>query len=595
MQATTPGSGSNSNLLRNSSTGLSKSASKRLRKSKRRGSMLMFYGLLGVLIAFGLAVWFGGALSLSNIGRAVMSSISIDRKLIYSENSSVREIVMDDIAINTLLDNLKSERERGRPLRLKRAAIGYNSNLDMVGGASHTLIPYLRSVIGKKELEALSTAIDHPKIANVHQLAETFAHFFVQGVAAERFIEDSALFADIIAYLLREVDGEYYQFHPGGNAALMGNKLGDLGVKVLLGGAVGSRLKNLLQSNVVPLAKYHIKEELHLKSEQNDEVEEEEELGLYKELQKDEIHLIIEFEKGAKWRLSHDRVLESPRANRFIVSHDTTNSHLLALEPFHTSLVTFDGDLVILAGTHLCEAINHKLDVLTKVQEKVSSYRSQHKKAVHFELASVGDQTFFETMSSHLVPLVDSIGLNEQELYSLYLTARDDKRMAGIGDQLQKIDFGGHTLSLNTALSALKTVLTWEKTVMKGRLSRVHLHSLAFHVICQLNTTADYYSWSAERAISAVAAGSLATTYQACAIDNHRPSAAHLEVHSHVFAPHYISDEVLSLGLETYDIEEYKTSHTFSCFVAPVLICKTPIRTVGLGDTISATGLAYHF
>ena len=91
----------------------------------------------------------------------------------------------------------------------------------------------------------------------------------------------------------------------------MGNKFGDLGIKVLLGGAVGPRLKNLLQPNVVPLAKHHMKEELH-RHQQNDE-DEEDDQGMYKELQKDEIHLIIEFEKGAKWKLSADRILESPR------------------------------------------------------------------------------------------------------------------------------------------------------------------------------------------------------------------------------------------------------------------------------------------
>jgi len=92
-----------------------------------------------------------------------------------------------------------------------------------------------------------------------------------------------------------------------GNAALMGNKLGELGIKVLLGGAVGPRLRNLLQSNVIPLSKFHIQEELHQTDEEDDEE------GQYKELQKDEIHLIIEFEKGARWKLSQDRILESPR------------------------------------------------------------------------------------------------------------------------------------------------------------------------------------------------------------------------------------------------------------------------------------------
>ena len=64
---------------------------------------------------------------------------------------------------------------------------------------------------------------------------------------------------------------------------------------------------------------------------------------------------------------------------------------------------------------------------------------------------------FVSVMTKSLVPKVDSIGLNEQELYTLYLTARNDEQMNGVGEQLEKATFGGHTLSLDTAISALKT------------------------------------------------------------------------------------------------------------------------------------------
>jgi len=64
-------------------------------------------------------------------------------------------------------------------------------------------------------------------------------------------------------------------------------------------------------------------------------------------------------------------------------------------------------------------------------------------------------------MTRSLVPNVDSIGLNEQELYTLYLTARNDEGMKGIGESLDKANFGGHILSLDTAVSALKTSLKY--------------------------------------------------------------------------------------------------------------------------------------
>jgi ADP-dependent phosphofructokinase/glucokinase len=36
------------------------------------------------------------------------------------------------------------------------------------------------------------------------------------------------------------------------------------------------------------------------------------------------------------------------------------------------------------------------------------------------------------------------------------------------------------------------------------------------------------------------------------------------------------------------------TTDRFTCVIAPVPVCKAPVKTAGLGDNISGTGLAYH-
>lgn len=42
-----------------------------------------------------------------------------------------------------------------------------------------------------------------------------------------------------------------------------------------------------------------------------------------------------------------------------------------------------------------------------------------------------------------------------------------------------------------------------------------------------------------------------------------------------------------------HPIHEWR-SGDFECALAPVLVCKHPQKTVGLGDSISATGLLYQ-
>jgi ADP-dependent phosphofructokinase/glucokinase len=59
----------------------------------------------------------------------------------------------------------------------------------------------------------------------------------------------------------------------------------------------------------------------------------------------DEIHLIMEYEKGTTWEN-----LKSPRANRFIVVRDIPNGQIQSLEPFHQSLSEFQPNLVVISG-----------------------------------------------------------------------------------------------------------------------------------------------------------------------------------------------------------------------------------------------------
>ena len=133
-------------------------------------------------------------------------------------------------------------------------------------------------------------------------------------------------------------------------------------------------------------------------------------------------------------------------------------------------------------------------------------------------------------------------------------------------------------------------------------LSRLHYHSLQFHMIAQTGSR-----WAS--GASAVAAGAVVTTFQACNVTHES------QLHSNDLdlpAPLRIdvtqpSQPLVKLSLDnivkvrvkspvaqwSWPLAEGKqTAVTFS--YAPVLICKSPKGTVGLGDAISASGLAAH-
>jgi ADP-dependent glucokinase len=105
------------------------------------------------------------------------------------------------------------------------------------------------------------------------------------------------------------------------------------------------------------------------------------------------------------------------------------------------------------------------------------------------------------------------------------------------------------------------------------RLSRIHFHSLEFHIIAVMSDR--QFSWSAEKATGAVAAGSLAASLQAC----------NSELNSLTSELHFATDKVVNRWQQ----------EGIQFALAAVLVCKKPLKTVGLGDIISATGLLYSW
>ncbi len=87
-------------------------------------------------------------------------------------------------------------------------------------------------------------------------------------------------------------------------------------------------------------------------------------------IEKDEIHLIIEYKVNEQFN-----GFVAPTANRFIVSHDISNSKMEMLDKFFDLTVQYKPDLVILAGLHLLESqtdefkyIKPKINYLLKLE-----------------------------------------------------------------------------------------------------------------------------------------------------------------------------------------------------------------------------------
>lgn len=172
---------------------------------------------------------------------------------------------------------------------------------------------------------------------------------------------------------------------------------------------------------------------------------------------------------------------------------------------------------------------------------------------------------------------MNSIGLNEQEL--LFLT------QAASGPHALLASWNGIP-----EVGVVSDILFWilkehGRTSEKASdLTRIHFHTLAYHLLA----TVDGY-WANQ--VAAVAAGARVAGTQACATKTIDTSRVFLKAPLE-FATSKM-EETSRISLDPRDPVSKWHRDGITFHYTPVLVCKDPLRTVGLGDAISAEGLLY--
>ncbi|XP_075392144.1 ADP-dependent glucokinase isoform X1 [Tenrec ecaudatus] len=420
--------------------------------------------------------------------------------------------------------------------RWRRVAVGVNACVDVV-------------LSGVKLLQAVGLSPgngqDHTVLHSKNDLEEAFTHFLGKGAAAERFFSDKEAFHDIAQVASAFPKAQHYV---GGNAALIGQRFAaNPDLKVLLCGPVGPKLHELLDDAVfVP------PESLQ---------------------EMDEFHLILEYQSGEQWG-----PLKAPHANRFIFSHDLSNGAMNMLEVFVSSLEEFQPDLVVLSGLHMMDGQSKErqrkrlLEVVNSISDIPTGV------PIHLELASMTNLELMRSIVHQQVfPVVTSLGLNEQEL--LFLS------QAASGPHSSLASWNGVP-----DVGMVSDILFW---ILKehGRsqkrasdLTRIHFHTLVYHILA----TVDGH-WANQ--LAAVAAGARVAGTQACATETIDASRVSLLAPREFSTSHSEAGSRITVNPSKPVVEWHREGVSF--YFTPVLVCKDPVRTVGLGDAISAEGLFY--
>lgn len=132
------------------------------------------------------------------------------------------------------------------------------------------------------------------------------------------------------------------------------------------------------------------------------------------------------------------------------------------MEDFHNSLAEFPAELVVVAGLHLIERepsdfrTNRLKTVLisefcspsnfSQISQYLSGVGAKENSPVvpahvpiHLELASVADFEFLRELGNSILPIVNSVGFNEQELGALKSSLFEEKEVKLEGKKIRKI------------------------------------------------------------------------------------------------------------------------------------------------------------
>lgn len=385
----------------------------------------------------------------------------------------------------------------------------------------------------------------HNVISSQEQLAESFAYSFEFGAAAERYVSSEDLFRHW-ATSARSINDSSITI--GGNAPVMAGRFALEGWHVLLGAQMNPETQQLLH-------KY-----IKLSSNASDSTRE-------------DVHLLLEYDLGDVWG-----EYRTPRANRFIVHNDYSNMMMDALDSFVNSLKSFSPALVVIGGLQMLDNFPYdrslRSEKLQRLSDALVSLPSSTK--IHFEMASITEESLMKELLDLIFPYVDSIGMNEQELANL-CSFIEHGNVTIATDAYPRV---ANTLDNTRNLYHLMSKIAKPQ---KRSLTRIHVHTLAFQAIL----VSKHSDW--KNMHGAVAKASLTANRHVCASNYINLQDAKL-----------IMDESFQVsrspGSHRMPLIDYSpvscwSEHHIRICVAPNLVCTNIHQTAGGGDNISAAGL----
>lgn len=292
---------------------------------------------------------------------------------------------------------------------------GYNVNIDSVYRISGIEISELLETF--EEAEILNKIENPPgKIFSESDFVAGLAYCMKNGYGAEWLVFEQSVFE----FLKTRYFGKSV-VRMGGNAGIMANALSQLGAsRVIPNVAVPSKTQLSLFSKKAiyfPEAPMQITE--------NERKEPEENKGAFSSSQ-EPIHFVFDFSEGETFSLYGTEV-RVPRENRFIATCDHLNLRLFVNPAFEQYALQHACELdgVLISGFHLLlENYRNGLTYETILDDTFSQLKNlktkNNKLRIHLEFGHFSSKKIANSVFLKFEKLSDSFGMNEDELSMLY-------------------------------------------------------------------------------------------------------------------------------------------------------------------------------
>lgn len=282
------------------------------------------------------------------------------------------------------------------------------------------------------------------------------------------------------------------------------------------------------------------------------------------------VHWIIEFDRGDVLELE-DQKIRCPKSNRFIVTYDPLNLKLVTDPHFLNHMRQNKVEYLILSGFHSLNAENDGEKLIHEAVGEIKLWKQNNPKALfHLEIASTQDKKVRQAIVRDIIPLVDSIGVNERETMEL-LEVLDDDQLC------EKCRRRPTSENLFSALVCLKEKLG---------VPRIQLHMYGLYIVLQnkdfpVTPLSNLRGMMTAATVAAAKASTGSIKDMLCAHGSEVSDVGLIELENLMIATG--QNGLLTSGLGRYC--------QWDLIAIPTILVEKPLTLVGMGDTISSISL----